>query len=126
MILPGNREHTLPIITYDEIKAVVNIKGRSISSEVQEYFNEFLPYFRDCLSKDPKDLEVVIQLEYFNTKTSKILMDFFGIIKDEVVEKGFNPDVTWHVEKGDEDLIEVVGDYEYLTNIKMKINEISE
>ena len=125
-MLPGNREHTLPIITYDEIKAVVNIKGRSISSEVQEYFNEFLPYFRDCLSKDPKDLEVVIQLEYFNTQTSKILMDFFGIIKDEVVAKGFNPDVTWYVEKGDEDLIETVGDYEYLTHIKMKINEISE
>lgn len=126
MILPGNEAHTLPIINYDEIRGTVHIKGKSISPEVEEYYGEFLPYFKDCLSKAPQDLKVTMELEYFNTKSSRILMTFFGIIKDEVAERGFSPDITWILEEGDEDMREAVEDYEDLTKLKMKIEEVPE
>ena len=126
MILPGNEAHTLPIINYDEMRGTIHMKGKSISPEVEEYYGEFLPYLDDCLKKDPRDIRVTMELEYFNAKTSKILMDFFGILKDQVVANGYGYDITWILEEGDEDMREVIQDYEDLTKLKMKIEEVPE
>lgn len=121
MILPGNESHTLPVIIYDEIKGSIEMTGRSISSEVEEYFNVFIPYLKDCLEKNPTDLKIKFELEYFNTKTAKILMEFFKIVNEKVIQKGFSTDIKWVIEVGDEDLIETVDDFECLTKLKMKI-----
>jgi len=123
MILPGNETHTLPIIVYDEMKGKIKIKGRSISNEVEQYWGEFLPYLQDCAKKNPTNMDITIELEYFSTKTSKILMTFFGIIKDEIVECGFDATINWTVEEGDEDMLETAQDYESLTDLKFNIIE---
>jgi hypothetical protein len=103
------------------MKGTVHIKGRSTSPEAQDYFNEFLPYLKDCTKKRPTDFRITMELEYFSTKTSKILMDFFGIIKDEIVGYGFDASVDWVIEDGDEDMLETAQDYEYLTQLKFNI-----
>jgi hypothetical protein len=122
MILSGNESRTLPIINYDEMKGTIHMQGRSISPEVEDYFEEFIPYFKDCLLKNPTNLDVKLELQYFNNKTAKILMDFFKVIKD-IVDKGYDANIEWLIEKGDEDLIEVIKDYIFLTDLKMKIIE---
>lgn len=123
MILPGNESHTLPIINYDEMKGTVHIKGRSTSPDAQQYFNEFLPYLRECTQKRPTDFHVTMELEYFSTRTAKILMDFFKIIITEIVGFGYNAEVDWIVEQGDEDMLETANDYQYLTQLKFNIIE---
>ena len=42
MILPGNLEHTLPKVVYDEIAGTIDIKGKCVSPDVETYFIEFL------------------------------------------------------------------------------------
>jgi len=120
MILPGNETNTLPKINYDEMAGTVKIEGRSISSDAEIYFNEFLPYFEDCIKRNPMDLILNLDLEYFNTKTSKILMSFFNIAKT-VENKGFTVKVNWYYEEGDEDMQDAGDDYESLTKLDFNI-----
>jgi len=120
MILPGNETNTLPKINYDEMAGTVKIEGRSISSDAEIYFNEFLPYFEDCIKRNPMDLILNLDLEYFNTKTSKILMSFFNIAKT-VENKGFTIKVNWYFEEGDEDMEDAGDDYESLTKLDFNI-----
>lgn len=121
MILPGNESHTLPIIKYDEMKGKIHIKGRSISNEAESYFGEFMPYLRECTHKRPTDMNIIMELEYINTKTTKILMTFFGIIKDEIVAYGFKANIDWIIDGEDEDMLDMAHDYESLTDLKFNI-----
>lgn len=126
MILPGNIARTLPIIEYDEVKCNILIKGKSVSVEVDEYWDEFIPYFKDCLTKEPRDINLRIELEYFNTKTSKILYNLFVIIKKLIIDNGFKANIVWVVEEGDEDTEDAVGDYVTLTKLDINIEYIPE
>jgi len=122
MILPGNQANTLPKIIYEEIEGTVSIKGRAISTEVEDYFSDFLPYFKDCLEKKPMNLRISIDLEYFNTTASKLLMEFLYIAK-ETEKRGFHVSVNWYYEEEDEDMLYTGEDYENLS--KLKFNFIS-
>ena len=122
MILPGDEKNTLPEIVFDEMKGTVSIKGRSISPEVNVYFEEFISYFKDCIQKQPMNLKVDIDMEYYNSSTSRILVDFFKSAKI-VEEKNFNVDISWYIEKDDEDMIERAHDYESLVGLKFNVIE---
>jgi hypothetical protein len=119
--MPGNESHTLPIIVYDEMKGKIKIKGRSISNEAEQYWGEFLTYLKDCTSKRPTDMDITIELDYFGTKTAKILMTFFGIIKDEIVTHGFKANIDWVAEEGDDDNLDIANDYQSLTDLTFNI-----
>jgi hypothetical protein len=125
MILPGNERNTLPKIIFEEMKGTIIIRGRSISSEVPYYFKEFLTYLEDCLLKNPMNLEIDIDLEYFSTETARELMRFFKIVKI-VKEKNFEININWFIEGGDEDLRQAGEDYQDITKLNFNIIEKTE
>ena len=75
---------------------------------------------------NPKELtEVDIQLEYFNTSSSKCILDVFK--KLEAIYKGGNEVViNWHYEEDDEDMLEAGEDYQSIIKIPFKMMEIEE
>jgi hypothetical protein len=122
MILPGNEANTLPKIEYDELNGTVSMTGRSISPEVNHYFAKFLPYFTECIAKDPRDLKIDINLEYFNTSTAKQLIELFKIAK-KIKDDDFNVIINWYVDGDDEDMFEAGFDYQTLTGLEFNIIE---
>jgi hypothetical protein len=124
MILPGNLAHTLPKVVYDEVEGRISVTGRIIAPDVEDYFAEFLPYLRDCLRLNPMNITVIMDIEYFSTRASKVIMEFFYILKKEITDKKrFTVDVTWYYEAGDIDMLECGEDYEGLTNFNFKFIE---
>jgi SiaC family regulatory phosphoprotein len=117
MILTGNHENTLPHINYDEIAGSVYIKGRSISAEVDEYFKDFLTYLHECTDKNPINFNATIDLEYFNTKSARLLLEFFEIIKENIALKGKAANITWVIEEEDESMKEAAEDYESIVGL---------
>lgn len=117
MILLGNKEKTLPKIIYEETNGTIHIKGRCIAQEIQKYFENFLPYLKDYLVKNPTDINVHIDVEYFSTIASKILMEFFYILKEHIQDKGFDVDVYWYYEKEIPEGLQNGKDYESLSKL---------
>jgi hypothetical protein len=122
MILPGNSANTLPKVIYEEMKGTISMKGRSISPEVKRYFDDFIPYFEEQIKSKPMNLKIDLDFEYFNTVTSRILLNFFKIAKT-VEEEKFKVNIDWYVEEGDDDMADAAYDYQEMTGLKINIIE---
>ena len=123
MILPGNPSNTLPKVVYEEFEGTLKIFGRSTSPEVEEYFEEFVPYLKDNLLKRPTDMAVAFDFEFFNTKTSRILMKIMYILKKHVYDEGHSLKISWTYEEEDEDLLDAGKDYESILGIPFEFIE---
>ena len=77
-----------------------------------------------CIRDRPSTV-LHIQLEYFNTSSSKCILDLFK--KLEVVRTtGNEVVVNWHYEEDDEDMLEAGEDYQAIINIPFKMIQIEE
>jgi hypothetical protein len=69
--------------------------------------------------------QVNVQLEYFNTSSSKCILDVFK--KLEAINKGKSEvTVNWYYEEDDEDMLEAGEDYESIIRVPFKMIEIVE
>jgi hypothetical protein len=114
-----------PTVKFDAQAGLLEIKGRSIPENSIEFYKPLVDWL-DEYSKEPKELtKVNIQLEYFNTSSSKCILDVFKKLehihknKDEVV-------INWYYEEDDEDMQEAGEDYESIIRIPFKMVEIVE
>lgn len=111
-----------PEINFVNDEGLIEIKGRSIPENSLKFYEELIDWIEDY-SKDAKDnTQVNIQLEYFNTSSSKCLLDLFK--KMEHVSK--NVTINWFYEEDDEDMLEAGEDYEAIINIPFKMIEVDE
>lgn len=114
-----------PTVIFDAEKGSVEIKGRSIPENSIEFYKPLIDWLEDYM-KGPQDLtQVDIQLEYFNTSSSKCILDVFK--KLEAIYKGGNEVViNWHYEEDDEDMLEAGEDYQSIIKIPFKMMEIED
>lgn len=111
---------TLPY--YNFINNVITLKGVSIDDEVKKFFTDVIDDIVKNLAK-PRDIKMIIDLVYFNTRTSRYIMDIFNIFKDLIISKGYKVIIDWYYEEDDIDMCDTAIDYQGLTGIP--INTIS-
>lgn len=114
-----------PTVSFDSANGVLEIKGRSIPENSIEFYKPLVDWL-DVYAKEPSSNTVVnIQLEYFNTSSSKCILDVFK--KLEAVHKGENKvQVNWHYEEDDEDMLEAGEDYQSILKIDFEMIELEE
>ena len=80
----------------------------------------------DDYAKGPKEkTKVEIQLEYFNTSSSKCILDLFK--KLEAIHKGGNEvAINWYYEEDDEDMLEAGEDYQAIIKVPFTMIEVEE
>lgn len=111
-----------PSVSFVSAEGFLEIKGRSIPENSIEFYRPLIEWIENY-GKSPKpQTRVNIQLEYFNTSSSKCILDVFK--KLETISN----DVTiyWYYEEDDEDMLEAGEDYDAIINIPFKIVEIEE
>ena len=114
-----------PTVNLDPNSGKVEIKGRSIPENSIEFYKPIVDWL-DSYAASPKGLtEVNIQLEYFNTSSSKCILDVFK--KLEGIHKAGNDVViNWFYEEDDEDMLEAGEDYQSIIKIPFKMVETEE
>ena len=112
-----------PTVRFDGDQGLIEIKGRSIPENSIEFYNPLVDWL-DKYGKAPKILtKVNIQLEYFNTSSSKCILDVFK--KLEAIHKSNNEvSINWYYEEDDEDMLEAGEDYDSIIRIPFKMIEI--
>ncbi len=112
-----------PSVKYDPEKGVIEIKGRSIPENSIEFYKPLVDWLEDYSNSPMQKTLVNVQLEYFNTSSSKCILDVFK--KLEAIHKS-NHDVliNWYYEEDDEDMLEAGEDYESIIRVPFKMIEI--
>ena len=114
-----------PFVRFDSDKGLVEIKRRSIPENSVEFYKPLIDWLEKYSSTPSKETSVNIQLEYFNTSSSKCILDIFK--KLELIHKKGNPvEVNWYYEEDDEDMFEAGEDYQSIINIPFKMIEMEE
>lgn len=114
-----------PSVKFDAETGVLEIKGRSIPENSIEFYKPLVDWL-ESYSSSAKDKTIVnVQLEYFNTSSSKCILDVFK--KLEALNKGKSDVmVNWYYEEDDEDMLEAGEDYESIIRVPFKMIEIVE
>lgn len=115
-----------PYVHLDADTGKMEIKGRSVPENPLEFYtplNEWLERFSAQAAE--RVLRMDVSLEYFNTSSSKCLLDVFK--KMVLMQKmGAAVEINWWCEEFDDDMIEAGKDYQDLLNIPFHIKIIPE
>ena len=112
-----------PSITFDSAGGMLEIKGRSIPENSVEFYKPVMDKLDEYAATPQSKTTVNIQLEYFNTSSSKCLLDIFK--KLEQIHKKGNPVViNWLFEEDDEDMQEAGEDYQAIIQIPFQISQM--
>lgn len=117
MIIPQTI-HT-PLVVASPDSGVISIKGKIIPENPDEFFNQLEIITQQCLSeKKENQLNINIQVDYFNTPSSKMLAKYFKSVIPQ------NPMINWHYEPGDDSIREAGEDYSALLNFPFNLVEM--
>lgn len=92
-----------PEIVFNSENGELVIKGESYPENTSEFFKPVFAWLDDYLkSAAEKTTNVDIELYYFNSSSSKVLMNLFERL-DDAAENGKTINVNWIYEEDDED-----------------------
>ena len=99
------------------------IKGRSIPENSIEFYKPLIDWISEY-SDNPKGQTLVnIQLEYFNTSSSKCILDVFKKL-ESIADSEVS--IKWFYEEDDEDMLEAGEDYQAIIDLPFKMIEVEE
>ena len=99
------------------------LKGRSIPENSIEFYKPLIEWL-ESYSEAPNSTTVLsVQLEYFNTSSSKCVLDVFKKLESI---SGSEISVKWHYEEDDEDMLEAGEDYEAIIDLAFEMIEVEE
>ena len=114
-----------PAINFDFEKGFLEIKGRSIPENSIEFYKPIVESLEKYGSKPQGVTTVNIQLEYFNTSSSKCILDVFKKL-ESIHKNGNQLVINWYYEQDDEDMLEAGEDYQAIINVPFKMIQIEE
>ena len=122
LIIEGTNK--TPTVKFHGVDGILEISGKSIPENSLGFYQPLFSWI-DTYGQSPAGkTEVKIMLEYFNTSSSKCLLDIFR--KVESIKKAGKSDVvvSWHYEADDEDMMEAGQDYDSLIDLTFTLVEI--
>ena len=115
-----------PTIILNAEQRELLIKGRSIPENSIEFYKPLVTALDECAKEESDGLTVNIVLEYFNTSSSKCLLDIFKKLEKINEKKEGSVSINWFYEEDDEDMLEAGEDYQAIINIPFTMKEINE
>ncbi len=110
-----------PTIFFDAAKNVLTISGRSIPEDVRGFYQPLFQWLEQMRTAKTVALALEVKLEYFNTASSKILLDVFMNLEDYFETTGATIKITWFAEDGDDDMAEAGEEYKDLVSVPFDI-----
>ena len=105
-----------PTVTLDKENNIFEISGRSLPEDVVVFYKPILEWL-DEYKNDPLDQTVFnFKLEYFNTASSKLLLDVLLKLED-INNDGHEVLVRWHYPDDDDDMEEAGEDYSDIVDV---------
>jgi hypothetical protein len=114
-----------PTVIMDPEQGLVEIKGRSIPENSVEFYKPVMEWLDEYSNNSTatSTTNVNIQLEYFNTSSSKCILDIFKKL-ELIHKKSNNIVINWFYEEDDEDMQEAGEDYQAIIKVPFKMQMI--
>jgi hypothetical protein len=114
-----------PTVKFDSQKGSLELKGRSIPENSIEFYKPLNEWIDEYATNPQAQTTVDIKLEYFNTSSSKCILDLFKLL-EKLNEKSTKVKINWFYEVEDEDMAEAGEDYQAIIDLPFEMIEVEE
>ena len=114
-----------PEIDFNGETGILELRGRSIPENSVEFYaplNKWLEEYESV--PNPKTI-VDVKLEYFNTSSSKCILDLFKRL-EKMNGASTSVHINWYFETEDDDMAEAGEDYQAIVELPFSIIEVDE
>jgi hypothetical protein len=118
LIIEGTED--TPSVIFDLEQKKYEISGRSLPEDVVEFYAPVLEWLDQMEAEPIADIEFIFKLEYFNTASSKLILDVL-LKLDDIFQDGTSMNVKWYYYEMDEDLMEAGEEYAELIEIPVEL-----
>ena len=93
-----------PNVILDSDKKVYSITGNSRPENPLQFYKPIFEWLTNYLKETEEKMVFEVQLDYFNTSTSKVLLDLFELFEKFAENKDIH--VIWYYQSDDEEMQE--------------------
>lgn len=101
-----------PKIILDKSNGIFEISGRSLPEDSAEFYQPVIDWLEEYKESPNAKTDFVYKLEYFNTASSKLILDLLSQLED--LE---NVTVQWYYHEDDEDMQEAGEEFSELVEV---------
>jgi len=120
-ILEMEGNPTRPSVFFNQNTGVLRIKGRSILENTVRFYEPLIEWLNNYIKNPAPKTELHLELEYFNTSTSKYLLSIFEQLIT-LSEEGSEVTIFWY--SADEDMLELGTDYQHMLPLPFEFRKL--
>ncbi|MDD2277465.1 MAG: DUF1987 domain-containing protein [Bacteroidales bacterium] len=102
--------HETPEVIFNKEIGVFSITGKSLPEDVKEFYSPLIKWVLEYAESPNPETVLIIKMDYFNTASSKMLLEIFEKFKD-MQEAGHKVSIDWYYQEDDEDMQDAGEDY---------------
>lgn len=110
-----------PGVTLDSENGTIKIWGRSIPEDSVGFYSPVFAWLDEYAGSPPDKTVAEFRMEYFNTSSSKCLLDIFRKLEGMQKSGKTKVEVKWLYEEDDEDMMEAGEDYQTIVELPFSI-----
>ncbi len=110
-----------PSVSFASESGILELKGKSIPENSLEFYRPVFEWIDNYALTPNSVTELKVRLEYFNTSSSKCLLDIFRRLETINLGGKSTVKVSWFYDSDDEDMMEAGEDYSALVKIPFEM-----
>lgn len=114
-----------PEVDLDNGSGILNFKGRSIPENSIDFYTPIFEWIDRYITAPQKTTTLNIHLEYFNTSSSKCLLDILKKLRILDQSNKSKVQVNWYFDEDDEDMLEAGEDYRDIVSLNFNMIPVS-
>ena len=112
-----------PKIIFKSKSGLFELSGKSIPENSAQFFDSVILWMDDYVSNPAQSTTFIVKLEYFNTSSSKYLVELFRRL-EVLFKNGKDVVIKWYYEEEDEDMYESGLDFKEIIKVPVELNMI--
>lgn len=110
-----------PFINLDPSTGVFEIRGKSIPENSTVFYKPVYEWLDSYIQSPAPSTKLEIQLDYFNTSSSKCIVDLFKRL-ESISRNGYGEAmINWKHDENDDDMLEAGEDYRSIIKIPFNL-----
>jgi hypothetical protein len=112
-----------PIVNFNAETGICELAGESYMEETYKFYSPLIEWLKQYISEVNKPLVMNVKLSYFNTSSSRLILDIFELIS-KYKSDGGKANVNWYYDKEDPDMKDEVEDFRVEADLEIKLIEL--
>lgn len=110
-----------PYVYIDTKSGKIELTGTSYPEDPVEFYRKIFKWIKENFNESSQKIDVSIKLEYFNTSSSKWLLELLQLLKKIKKANNLEVIVNWFYWDYDEDMLDAGQAYEKITKLRFEM-----